>query len=412
MKLSYIPTYLLLSALIFCGLFLQENTFSDSCLTTEYQLPEKEIQIPATTAAPLPPSLNAKYACVMDAGSLRPLYSKNGTRQVPMASTTKIMTAILALESHCQSDTVTASAKAASMPKVHLGMTAGMKFHMSDLLYSLMLESHNDTAVAIAEHIGQSTEGFARLMNKKAKELGMTHTHFVTPNGLDADNHYSTAEDMCRLAAYAIKNQEFLTLVQTKSHSFTDLSGAHSYSLYNRDSFLSYYDGALGIKTGFTNKAGYCFVGAASRSGTTLTSCVLASGWPPNRSYKWLDTKNLMDYAYQNFYQSEFPIQNLAQAKIPVMDGRKELVSLSSIPRIPILLSRFDKLTIRYDIPDSLYAPVRKETPIGQVTFFINDKQFKVEKVFPIESIEKSSFSDKIERVLHIWMEIFGFLKT
>lgn len=144
-------------------------------------------------------------------------------------------------------------------------------------------------------------------MNKKAREIGLSQTHFVTPNGLDADGHYSTASDMCRLAAYAVRNKDFLSLVQTKSHTFTDISGKHRYSLSNKDAFLSYYEGALGIKTGFTNKAGYCFVGAAGRPGITLTSCVLACGWPPNKSYKWVDTKSLMDYGSDNFYRQNFP---------------------------------------------------------------------------------------------------------
>ena len=115
-------------------------------------------------------------------------------------------------------------------------------------------------------------------MNQKAKLLGMSSTHFITPNGLDANGHYSTASDMCKLASYAIKNKDFLSLVQTKSHSFSDCSGKYHYSLTNHDAFLSYYEGALGIKTGFTGKAGYCFVGAAKKNGITLTSCVLASG--------------------------------------------------------------------------------------------------------------------------------------
>lgn len=409
MKLSWLSSLLLLGVLIIAGFFFDSGMYQPSESTIPIRLPEPQIQIPATTSAPKAPTLNAQYACVMDAASGRTLYTKKGTDKVPMASTTKIMTALLALEADCQSDTVTASSKAASMPKVHLGMRAGMQFRMSDLLYSLMLESHNDTAVAIAEHLGQSVEGFAGLMNKKAQEIGLKNTHFVTPNGLDANGHYSTAEDMCRLARYAVRNKDFLALVQTRSHSFTDLSGKCRYSLSNKDAFLSYYDGALGIKTGFTNKAGYCFVGAATRSGITLTSCVLACGWPPNKSYKWVDTKKLMDYGLKNFFQSEFPVQDLTKANIPVIDGKKNVVSLTPLPKIPVLLGRFDKLTIIYDIPETLYAPIRKDMPIGTVSFYVNDKLYHTEKVFPIESIEKSSFSDTIENVFDIWMEIFGF---
>lgn len=143
----------------------------------------------------------------MDAGSHRILYSKNTDKKVPMASTTKIMTALLALESNKLNDVIIASKKAAGMPKVHLGMQPGRQYYMKDLLYSLMLESHNDTAVAIAEHLGGSVSGFAAKMNQKANLLGMSSTHFITPNGLDANGHYSTASDMCKLASYAIKTK-------------------------------------------------------------------------------------------------------------------------------------------------------------------------------------------------------------
>lgn len=409
MKLSWFSSIILFAVLVIAGIFFDTQMNQTAKTTISCRLPEPQIQIPATTSAPQAPALNAKYACVMDADSGRCLYTKAAEEKVPMASTTKIMTALLALEANCLSDTVTVSSRASSMPKVRLGMRPGMQYRMSDLLYSLMLESHNDTAVAIAEHIGHSVEGFAALMNKKAEELGMSHTHFVTPNGLDADGHYSTAEDMCRLAAYAIRNNDFLAVVQTKSYSFSDIHGKHHYSLSNKDAFLSFYDGALGIKTGFTNKAGYCFVGAATRSGINLTSCVLACGWPPNKSYKWTDTKSLMDYGIANFYRTELPVQDLSKSVIPVIDGKKKTVSLCPLPNIPLLLSRFDRLTITYDIPDTLFAPIRKETAIGTVSFYINDKLYRKEKVFPLENIEKSTFSDTIDKVFNIWMEIFGF---
>ena len=339
-------------------------------------LPEPVIQINAMEQTPNPLILHASYACLMDAGSHRILYSKNTDKKVPMASTTKIMTALLALESNKLNDVVIASQKAAGMPKVHLGMQPGRQYYMKDLLYSLMLESHNDTAVAIAEHLGGSVSGFAAKMNQKAKLLGMSSTHFITPNGLDANGHYSTASDMCKLASYAIKNKDFLSLVQTKSHSFSDCSGKYHYSLTNHDAFLS-------------------------------TSCVLASGWPPNKSFKWSDTKSLMDYGFFYFQKTRLPVQNLALAKIPVKDGKKKFVSLKPIIPKETLTASFDSLKIVYRIPTALCAPIRKNTPIGSISFYINNKLFQKTEVFPSESIEKSCFSDTIEQVLNQWMDIF-----
>ncbi len=285
--------------------------------------PEPVIHIPGSGEADDTPSLRASYACVIDVGSHRILYGKEESVEAPMASTTKIMTAILAIESGKMDDIVTASSYAVSMPKVHLGMHTGDQYRMKDMLYSLMLESHNDTAVVIAEHLAGSVERFATLMNDKAKELEMYDTHFVTPNGLDDDDHYSTAYDMCLLGAYAMQNDTFRELIQTRSYTFTDVSGRYSYSLTNHDAFLSYYDGALGIKTGFTGNAGYCFVGAAKRDDVTLISCVLACGWPPDKSLKWTDTKALMDYGFDNYKKQTLPLQDLSKVRVPVSGGTK-----------------------------------------------------------------------------------------
>lgn len=407
MKPSRFSCFLLAAALLVAGTFLTVKRFPASEAPDSFYLPEKKIHIPASSQATGKPSLRAKYACVADASSGRILYQKDAGKKAAMASTTKIMTALLVLESGRMNDTVTASSRAASMPKVHLGMRKGYRYRMKDLLHSLMLESHNDTAVAIAEHLAGSVEQFAVKMNQKAKSLGMNSSHFVTPNGLDAKGHFSTAADMCRLAAYAIQNKAFCSLVQTKSYHFSDISGKHTYSLTNRDAFLSYYDGALGIKTGFTGDAGYCFVGAARRNNITLTSCVLACGWPPNKSYKWVDTRALMDYSFQNYTKSELPLQNLASAKIPVEDGKKNTVSCRQPPQSFTLLSRFDTITVLYDLPEKLYAPIRENSPIGTVSFYINNELYKKESVFPSESIEKSGFSDTIGIVFNLWMETF-----
>jgi D-alanyl-D-alanine carboxypeptidase (penicillin-binding protein 5/6) len=405
-RLTSYALFVLLTAL---GIILQTPSFSDTTpRQSAVSLPETDIQIPAITQSPGALSLTAKYACLMDSDSCRVLYGKEADQQVAMASTTKIMTLLLALEYGKMEETVTASSYAASMPKVHLGMSKGYQYRLEDLLYSLMLESHNDTAVAIAEHIGGSVENFAALMNAKAEEIGLTQTHFVTPNGLDNPEHYSTASDMCRLAAYAIQNEDFCRIIQTKTYQFTTIDGKHSYSLSNKDAFLSYYDGALGIKTGFTGNAGYCFVGAARRGEITLTSCVLACGWPPNKSAKWSDTKNLMDYGFSNYTILSLPLQDLTQVRIPVEDGKANFVSCRQPDEAKALTGSFESLRIVYDIPETLIAPVDKNTPIGTVSYYIGDTLYEKEEIFPSESIEKSCFSDTIRNVFYLWMESFG----
>ena len=230
---------------------------------------------------------------------------KNENEKMPMASTTKIMTCIVALESGKMNQIIKVSSKAASMPKVKMYAKNGEQYYLKDLLYAMMLESFNDAAMIVAEGIGGSQEEFAKMMNKKAKEIGAKNTNFVTPNGLDADNHYSTAYDMALIGAYATKNKQFNEITNTKSYSFTDVSAKRSITVNNKDMFLAMDNEAIGIKTGFTGKAGYCFVGAVKSNGRHFVSCVLACGWPPNKSYKWKDTTALMNHGKREYNMSK-----------------------------------------------------------------------------------------------------------
>ncbi len=225
------------------------------------------------------------------------LYDKNGSVKHANASTTKILTCILALENSSLTDVVTASANAAAQEPTKIYMREGEKFYMKDLLYGLMLPSGNDAAVAIAEHISGSTSAFAKLMNQKAKEIGCTSTHFVTPNGLDAGyNHYTTALDLAKIARYAYQNRAFRSIVKTKSYSFKSISG-YSYQLTTTNELLGSMTGVAGIKTGYTSKAGYCFVGAiVSKNGGTYISVVLGA---PTSAVRWSDSRTLLSYAYR-----------------------------------------------------------------------------------------------------------------
>ena len=216
------------------------------------------------------------------------LYSKNENLRHANASTTKIMTCILALENSSLNDKVTFSRKAAAVEPSKLYAKAGETFYMRDLLYSLMVPSHNDTAIAIAEHISGSTSAFAELMNEKARELGCTNTHFVTPNGLDAGlNHYTTASDLANIAHYALKNPTFRKLINTK----------RNFTVATTNALLGKQAGVIGLKTGVTDKAGYCFVGLCrSRKGNTYISVTLGG---PTSAARWRDSKILLTYAYK-----------------------------------------------------------------------------------------------------------------
>ncbi len=369
--------------------------------------------------------LYAHSAVLMDADSGRILYGKNETEKLPMASTTKIMTCILALENGNPDDIVTVSAYAAAQPKVHLGMYEGQEFRLGDLLYSLMLESHNDAAVAIAEHIGGSVEEFAAMMNQKAKEIGCRDTFFITPNGLDASVneteggqkvHSTTAADLARIMKYCIgeseKSGEFLEVTRTRSHFFTDAVGKGSYSCSNHNAFLTMMDGALSGKTGFTNNAGYCYVGALKRDGKTFVVALLACGWPNHKSYKWSDTKQLMNYGlenyeYRNVYEEAALPPLLVEGGVPESGKPYDAaylpleVSETGDGELNVLLRDGENVERNVLLPEKLTAPVEKGTRVGAVNYYLDGELLRE---YPVRTAGGTAKMDFPWMVHYLWM--------
>ncbi len=347
-------------------------------------------------------TLYARSAVLMDGASGRVLYEKNGSEVMPMASTTKIMTCILALELAQPDDIVTISKYASTMPDVQLNIREGERYKLKELLYSLMLESHNDSAVAIAEQIGGSVEGFAKLMNDKAQKIGCTNTHFVTPNGLDKEDeggaHSTTASDLATIMRYCIvqspKKDEFLEITQTPSYRFSDMDGKRSFSCSNHNAFLNMMAGALSGKTGFTSAAGYCYVGALEREGKTLIVALLACGWPNNKTYKWSDTKKLMNYGLENYeYKSLAEIKPDLKKLKPIMVIKGQTENMGEIAMIPVeiekvseltggeveglLLAKDEEIKVSYRIEKTLEAPVKAGTKVGYIHYSLGDKVWK-----------------------------------
>ena len=356
-----------------------------------------------------PSELYARSAVLMDAGSGRILFAKNGQEEMPMASTTKIMTCILALENGDLSDEVAVSAEAASQPAVRLGMREGQRFYLKDLLYSLMLESHNDSAVAVAEHIGGSVEGFASMMNKKAMELGCGDTYFITPNGLDAEDktgvHHTTAEDLARIMKYCIMDSEkrdaFLEITRTESYTFSDCEGNGSYSCSNHNSFLHMMEGALSGKTGFTAEAGYCYVGALRQDDRTFIVALLACGWPNNKGYKWSDTRKLMEYALENYHYREIgaepeqislKVENGASDGFPSAAPARLEMAAESAP-FRVLLKSGEDVTVEYDVPESVAAPVEEGETLGKIVYRLEGETIREYPVTAAESVRERDFS-------------------
>ena len=411
---------------------------------------------------PEPGELYAQAAVLMDAESGRILYDKNGTQVLPMASTTKIMTCILTLETADMGETVEISAYAASMPKVKLYVQKGEHYLLEDLLYSLMLESHNDAAVAIAEHIGrkylpealrekvptdytqeesrQAVEAFAMMMNRKAQELGCEDTWFITPNGLDATqvltlesgetiekHHSTTAADLAAIMCYCIdrspRKDDFLRITQTPSHSFS-IENGRSFTCVNHNAFLQMMQGAISGKTGFTNQAGYCYVGALERDGKTLVVALLACGWPNNKSYKWSDTRALMNYGLEDFsYHSldEAAYRESQLEPIPVTQG--QTLDIGGTARVPVrilerglpegempgeieglLLKDGEEIRVECDIRRQLEAPVAAGEQVGTIQYIFQDRIYREEHIVTTKAVRRIDYRWCFQQIIRFFL--------
>lgn len=404
-------------------------------------------------------SLYATAAVLLDADSGRVLYEKNGTDVMAMASTTKIMTCIVTLENGNLDDVLEVSSYAASMPKVKLYVKKGERYVLRDLLHSLMLESHNDSAVAIAEYIGkaflpqelrmkstseytveeskQAVAAFAGLMNQKALDIGCENSWFITPNGLDATQtitlengetlvkeHCTTAEDLARIMAYCItgspKREEFLNITRTSNYSFS--ANSRSYSCVNHNSFLTMMDGALSGKTGFTNKAGYCYVGSLVRDGKTLVVALLACGWPNNKTYKWSDTRELMQYGLDNYTYHAFAEAAYDASllrPIPVAQGQTERLGDTACTGLQIpgreegreggtrgfeglaglLMKDSESIEVDCQVKEGLQAPVEAGTQVGLITYSVNGKVYRTEQIVTTQAVGKIDFRWCMEQI-------------
>ncbi len=370
--------------------------------------------------------LYAGAAVLMDADSGRVLYGKNEKDILPMASTTKIMTCILALEYGNPEEIVEVSSYAASMPKVKLYVKQGERYRLEDLLYSLMLESHNDSAVVIAEAVGGSVEGFASMMNQKARDIGCFDSYFITPNGLDAvvndtgKIHSTTAADLAKIMAYCVTDSpardKFLEITQTIGYDFTDADGQRSFHCNNHNAFLGMMNEAISGKTGFTNNAGYCYVGAIESEGRTFTVALLACGWPNNRNYKWSDMKKLTAYGMDN-YQYRDIYEEQETHVIQVRNGidneseapyREACVTAFVDDRgeksIPYLLCGEDEIEVQTRMKEVLQAPVRENEEIGTVCYYLNGELIKRYPIVTKESVDERTYGFICNYLLKVFL--------
>ncbi|MEA4973296.1 MAG: D-alanyl-D-alanine carboxypeptidase family protein [Candidatus Metalachnospira sp.] len=362
------------------------------------------------------PDVKALGAVLIDAESGRVLWEKNANEPLANASTTKIMTCALALESGMLDDKVTVSANASSQPKVRMGLSSGEEIKLKDLLYALMLQSSNDAAVAVAEHIGGSVEAFCEMMNKKSAELGAANTNFETPNGLDGENHYSTAYDMALITRYALGVEGFRDIIGTKQISVQ--SNRCTYTIVNKNRLLSEYEGAIGVKTGFTGKAGNCFVGAAERDGMTLISVVLGSGWGSvGKNRKWIDTKNILNYGFQNYMYYDVCIQGDYVDTIPVKNsyGGSIRVCIADNISLPLRQSEREALYAEVKLPDKVEAPVKEGDEVGRILFKIDsDTVIAQSPLISCSAVNRKDVKTTAKMLIKYWINPMksGILKN
>lgn len=348
------------------------------------------------------PSINSRAAIIYDRSSGHILFGKNENEKRKMASTTKIMTAIVVLENSNLDDIVTISSKSAGTGGSRLGLKTNDTISVRDLLYGLLLCSGNDAAVALAEHVGGNLPGFATLMNKKCEFLNLASTHFVTPHGLDNDAHYTTAYELAVITNYALKNETFNKFVGTKNYTVT-ING-HSKNLSNTNELLGNLNGVYGVKTGFTNGANRCLVTSVKRGNMDLICIVLGADTKKDRTR---DSVHLIEYAFKNFEMvnikekitTEFQNWKLCNsASFSVSKGASNNIDviLADLPFefFPVNCNHINDVSIYIYCKTSFEAPLQANTAIGYLTVSIDNKNVLSLDIFNSNQIPQKNYSD------------------
>mgnify|MGYP004558361391 FL=1 len=348
------------------------------------------------------PTINSRAYIVLDRKSNTVILGKNHNQRKKMASTTKIMTSLVVIENCNLSDTVEISKKAGGTGGSRLGLKTGDKITVNDLLYGLMLCSGNDAAVALAEHVAGSINNFSELMNNKALELGLTNTHFITPHGLDADEHYTTAYELAILSNYALKNETFAKIVGTKEYTITINNNVKT--IRNTNELLGNLNGVYGIKTGFTNGANRCLVTACKRGDIDIICVVLGAD---TKKFRSTDSIKLMEYAFSHFEYVD--INNIINTyfenwkkehldTFSVYKGLYDYISLTYDPptysNIPIKNDMLDKFNIIINCNTNLNAPITKGTIIGNITLLSGETTIYSSNISVDCDIKKKNITD------------------
>lgn len=353
---------------------------------------------PRTAQAASAPGARA-YA-LLEASTGRVLASNNANEQLPMASTTKIMTCLLAVEQGNLDDMVTVGKNAVGLEGTSIYLREGETLLLHDLVYGLMLASGNDAAVAIAEHIGGTVEQFAAMMNARAKEIGANNTNFVTPNGLPDDNHYTTAYDLALISCCAMQNPAFREIVGTQSIDLPADEDSPARYLRSKNKILRQVEGGNGIKTGYTKKAGKCLSAAAERDGMQLVAVVL------NDYDMFVDCGALLDDGFARYQMTQIATAGEEVGSISVTGGLSDSVSveLGKDIYLPLAENEGNMVERKMNISTELAAPVVSGTQVGTLEFWLNGVKYAETPIFTNDDVLKDTYDYHLHRVLQDWL--------
>lgn len=383
--------------IVFCILVNQNISFGD-----DENVEEIEVVNNVNEKISEEPNINSRIAVVYDRNTGEVVWGKNEKRKSAMASTTKIMTAIIVCENTKLDDEVIISAKAAGTGGSRLGLKKNDKITVKDLLYGLMLRSGNDAAVALAEHVGGDIQGFAKMMNDKAEKLGLSNTHFVTPHGLDSPEHYTTAFELAKITDYALNNETISKIVGTKYYTIS-ING-YSKSLINTNELLGNVSGLYGVKTGFTGNAGRCLVTSIRRDDIDVIVVVLQADTKKDRSK---DTLKIMDYIFNNYCMVD--IQEIIETQFAdwkrINKGRIHInkannenfdLNLSDLKHKRILVEKryLDDINIDVNCLYNLESPVSEGTIVGNMKVTVGEKNVDNLYIYIDRNVEKKGVGD------------------
>ena len=338
--------------------------------------------------------ISAQSAILIDASTGQVLFESNANQRMPMASTTKIMTAVVAIESMELSTKIKIPKEAVGIEGSSIYLCEGEILTLEELLYALMLSSANDAAVAISIAVAGSVEQFAVLMNQTAQRLGLENTHFENPNGLDSAEHYTTAHDLAKLTAYALSIPKFCEIASTYKRSIPLNGQPNARLLVNHNKLLRSYDGAIGVKTGFTKKSGRCLVSAARREDMTLIAVTL------NAPDDWRDHKTMLDFGFSNY---DSVLLGDFSMELPLISGERTIVRCASDNKeFKLLPADHGEISCVVELYPFVYAPVELGEKLGDLVYYLDGDEIARFDISATESIKA------INQKRPIWDIIFG----